>query len=276
MQKMFTVYKHTFPNNKVYIGITSKKNVYRRWSHGNGYKTQSFMWKAIQKYGWENVKHEIIAKNLSKKDACTLEIQLIAQYQSNNSKYGYNVYVGGNSGRLGIPLSNEEIENIKKYTIGRPKTADEISRIKLTLSKYWTKERRKEFGKLYGGRGFNLDENTALNIYTRLCNGECRNNLANEYKVSNSAIDRIANKQYWSIRNSDDDRLNRKLPIKYIYQYTLDRKFIRCWHTFAEIHKSLGINTGTICECCNGKRDKTKGYKWKYVLVLDNGKEIIL
>lgn len=33
----YTVYKHTSPSGKVYIGITKKKPEYR-WNHGRGYK----------------------------------------------------------------------------------------------------------------------------------------------------------------------------------------------------------------------------------------------
>ena len=59
--RKYKVYKHTFPNGKIYIGITSKKNVKRRWGNGgSGYKDQTYMRNAINKYGWENVKHEIL------------------------------------------------------------------------------------------------------------------------------------------------------------------------------------------------------------------------
>lgn len=33
---MYSVYKHTCPNNKVYIGITSRKPE-KRWKNGYGY-----------------------------------------------------------------------------------------------------------------------------------------------------------------------------------------------------------------------------------------------
>ena len=152
----------------------------------------------------------------------------------------------------------------------------EVVKIKRTLAEYWTAERREQFGKLHGGQGHKLNEEEAICIYNKLCDGADRKKLAQEYGVSKSAIDRIANKQYWSIRDSDSCILNRTLPEKYIYQYDLQDRFIRCWRTFDDIHNELCINVGTVCECCNHKREKTKGYKWKYVLILDNGKEIVL
>lgn len=35
--KKYFLYKHTFPNGKVYIGITSRVNPERRWLGGRGY-----------------------------------------------------------------------------------------------------------------------------------------------------------------------------------------------------------------------------------------------
>ena len=97
----YTVYKHIFPNNKIYIGITSQK-LHCRFKGGKGYKkynkkTQNKIYNAINKYGWENVKHEILFENLTKEKAEQKEIELIKKYKSNNSNYGYNIENGGNS-----------------------------------------------------------------------------------------------------------------------------------------------------------------------------------
>ena len=93
----YTVYKHTSPNNKVYIGIT-KRSPERRWYNGFGYRTQKFFFRAIQKYGWENFKHEILFTNLTKEEAEQKEIELIAMYKSNDRQFGYNIENGGNCG----------------------------------------------------------------------------------------------------------------------------------------------------------------------------------
>ena len=75
-----TVYVDHIPNNKVYVGITQKKVLSRWGKDGTGYKTQQLFWRAIQKYGWDNISHEIVAENLSKEEACQLEVDLIAKY----------------------------------------------------------------------------------------------------------------------------------------------------------------------------------------------------
>ena len=56
MNNIYKVYKHTTPNNKVYIGITSC-DVERRWQGGRNYKNNKYLTKKIKKYGWRNIKH---------------------------------------------------------------------------------------------------------------------------------------------------------------------------------------------------------------------------
>ena len=68
MKNNHIVYLHTnLINNKVYVGQTN--NLARRWRN-NGIEytythSNSFFGKAIQKYGWENFSHEILAQDLS-------------------------------------------------------------------------------------------------------------------------------------------------------------------------------------------------------------------
>lgn len=91
---MYTVYKHTL-NEKIYIGITSQKPE-NRWLYGWGYKECPRFYNAIKKYGWKNVKHEILFTDLTKEEAEQKEIELIALYQSADRRYGYNIDNGGN------------------------------------------------------------------------------------------------------------------------------------------------------------------------------------
>ena len=114
----FSVYKHTSPNGKIYIGITSK-NPLKRWKNGNGYKGNRHFWRAIVKYGWNNFKHEILFSGLTKNEACEKEIELIAKYKSNNQKYGYNHTIGGEINRgFHFTLSEESKRMISTRMIG--------------------------------------------------------------------------------------------------------------------------------------------------------------
>lgn len=119
--KSYKVYIHTFPNNKRYVGITSSSTLHRWGDCGQGYANQKLMWRAIQKYGWDNIQHIVIADNLTKKQACALEIQLIAFFQSNKSRYGYNVSDGGN---IPAPRSEETQKRITEKLRGRKLSAE--------------------------------------------------------------------------------------------------------------------------------------------------------
>lgn len=84
---------HTFPNGKVYIGITMR-DPKDRWLGGLGYKDNNRMFNDIVKYGWENVSHNIIQDGLSELEARSLECELIAKYQSAKPEFGYNISTG--------------------------------------------------------------------------------------------------------------------------------------------------------------------------------------
>lgn len=96
--KSYTVYRHISPSGKVYIGITCMKPEYR-WNHGKGYKEidQPVFSRAIKKYGWDNITHEILYSGLTEKDAKNLEINLIKQYKSLG--LSYNITDGEDGGR---------------------------------------------------------------------------------------------------------------------------------------------------------------------------------
>ena len=94
-ENTYTVYKHIFPNGKLYIGITSV-DVKKRWKNGKGYqKHHSKVRNAIDKFGWDNILHEIIYEHLSKTEAEKLERELILKYNTIDDKYGYNIALGG-------------------------------------------------------------------------------------------------------------------------------------------------------------------------------------
>ena len=106
--RYYQVYKHTNKiNNKVYIGITGQ-NWERRWK--TKYRTNKFFHSAILKYGEENFDHEVLFEHLTKEEAQQKEIELIAEYKSNEPKYGYNLSSGGEShnGCKGMHYQTEE------------------------------------------------------------------------------------------------------------------------------------------------------------------------
>lgn len=118
----YKVYVHRFPNGKIYIGIT-RQNPETRWQKGNGYRRNQYMYKAIKKYGWENIEHEILADFLTEQEACEMEVLLIKKYNSNKREYGYNITEGGTSPKL----EEATKEKISKSRMGL-KTAEEVKK----------------------------------------------------------------------------------------------------------------------------------------------------
>lgn len=131
--KGYFVYKHTSPSGKVYIGITSK-NPKIRWNYGHNYKHSVGFWNAIQKYGWCNIKHEILYSGLTKQDAETIEKELIKKYRSTDSNFGYNILEGGDVTQ-GIPAWNKGLPKELQPQYGKPKSKEQREKIAKTLSK---------------------------------------------------------------------------------------------------------------------------------------------
>lgn len=109
--KKWKVYRHINKiNNKMYIGITSV-SFKSRWRNGKGYNICPLFYKAINKYGWNNFKHEVLTKNgwieyidenidnllyFNKKEVEQKEIELIKEFKTYLQENGYNLSKGGN------------------------------------------------------------------------------------------------------------------------------------------------------------------------------------
>lgn len=112
---MYTIYKHTAPNGKVYIGATSLDVKDRFGRNGSKYSTQYFG-EAIKLYGWDLIKHEILYEGLTKEEADYMEKEMIKKYRSNEREYGYNIAIGGVRGEHS-QLTREKMSKTRK---GRP------------------------------------------------------------------------------------------------------------------------------------------------------------
>lgn len=106
----YTVYTHTSPSGKVYVGIS--KNLQDRWMcKGSRYLSYESIFKhAIQKYGWDNLKHEILLEGITKSEAVYAEKYLIRWYKLHG--LSYNITDGG-EGTLGMKFSQERIQKAR-------------------------------------------------------------------------------------------------------------------------------------------------------------------
>lgn len=149
---MYSVYMHTTPSGKRYIGITSK-NPRERWAHG--YRTNLHFCNAIKRYGWQNITHEVLFRGLSKEEAEEKEICLIKLYDTTNPEKGYNIASGGHSNR-GYHHSEETKNKIRERLKGVKHTTERRKNQSLARKKVWTRPQyrdqmsRSHIGKLMG------------------------------------------------------------------------------------------------------------------------------
>lgn len=115
MEKQYCVYMHMTPSGKRYFGITSTKPSIRWGKDGKGYADNKYFSRAIQKYGWDNIKHVIVCDGLTQKEACQKEIDLISEYKTNKPEHGYNLTCGG-EGATGH--KNKRAKGVRNKTTG--------------------------------------------------------------------------------------------------------------------------------------------------------------
>lgn len=114
----FFVYIHTCPNQKRYVGVTIQKTA-RRWKNGKGYIYNEHFYRAINKYGWDNIQHEVF-ETQSIELMSYWERILIYHYNTMDGDFGYNKTSGGE-------INKEVSEDVKLKLRGR-KPSEETKR----------------------------------------------------------------------------------------------------------------------------------------------------
>ena len=236
----YSVYKHTFPNGKVYIGITRRKPE-RRWGKdGSGYKeTQPIMVNAIKKYGWDNIKHEILYEGLTQEEAEAIEIQLISQYQSNNIDFGYNVENGGNS-----QGKTSESTRLKLSQIGKGRICSEETKKKISLSQCG------ENGYWYGTDGYWNGKHHSEETKKKISE-------ARKGKQGQTCSEDVKKKI------SEAQKLKRGKPVRCVETNIVYRNQ-------KEASRQTGIDRSDIGKCCNGKKNTAGGYHWEAIEEYDD------
>lgn len=112
------MYVHTCPNGKKYVGITHR-DVKTRWQYGCGYRDCTLFQKAITKFGWNNISHEVLFCDLSKEEAENKEIELIESLNLLDHRFGYNLRSGGGSSRLSEETKRKIGDKLKGQVISR-------------------------------------------------------------------------------------------------------------------------------------------------------------
>ncbi len=235
----YLVYKHTAPNGKVYIGITSRTTKERWRNNGTGYHHNEHWKNAIKKYGWENIKHEILFTDLTKEQAEQKEIELIYLYKSNQREYGYNIATGGRVNR-GFSL-NEETKK----------------KISITLKTYFANNKNVNYGK-------HLSEETKQKL--RECN--LGKKLSEETKQKISKANKGKEKPS---KFKEEVRKREQAKVNNILQVDFDGNIINKFNSIQEANRITKVDANKICAVCKCKRRYAKGFIWLY----EKDKELI-
>lgn len=229
----WAVYRHTSPSNKVYIGIT-KQNVKTRWEYGYGYISCVLFYKAIKKYGWNNIKHEILFSGLSEDKAKELEINLIRHYKALG--ISYNITDGGD-GTVGRKKTDREKELLRKAHLG----------IKLSEE---TKRKMSESRK--GKPGTMLGKKHSE---------ETKIKMSEAKKGTNNPI-------YGRIRSEEEKQKYREAQKtrRRVAKINPDSDIIEgIYDSINLAGKENNCSRAHIGDCCHGKIKLFKGYKWKFI-----------
>lgn len=254
-ERRFFVYKHTSPSNKVYIGITCKKNIKQRWGkNGRGYKECPYFYKAIQKYGWDNIQHEILFIDLSEKEAQEKEIELISFYKSNNPEFGYNLTSGG-EGRPNYVCSQETKDKMSKNNGAKnPKYRQQyLDRLSGENNPMKNPEIAQKFK-------HPLSEETKKKISERK-KGKSRLKEVRD-KLKQAHIGLTASEE--TRKKMSESHKKHPSIVRKVYQYDLQNNLIKIWKSVRQIERELHLEANKIYACCNNKIENYANYIWQY------------
>lgn len=267
---MWKIYKHTFPNGKIYIGQTKTK-LSRRFMAGNGYNNCPLMSRAIAKYGWASVKTEVIHQNITTlEEANKLEQYYIELYNSNNPQIGYNISLGG-----GIINKCNDSRILELWNNGD--TITTISQILLydkhTISNY-LQEHNISQEEIEKRKIKAISQSHRINDYEKIYHlwqeKYTYEEIMKILKCSKNSI-RLALEEYnisleERLIRGQEQSILKKTDKKAVNQYSLDGEYIQTFDSIADANRSLGKmpNASCIVTVCKGNRSKAYGYKWSY------------
>lgn len=249
----YIVYCHITPSGKRYVGITSI-GTRQRFANGKGYRTQTVFYRAIQKYGWNNIQHIVLLENLDYEHAKRYEQYFIALFKTNchrynNPSYGYNMDDGGGARQVGIYKLSEETKEKLSNTPYNDSRKTKINYFDLNGNYIGTANTFNEAQKITGVRKENILK--AVKKRIKSCGGY-QFRYFNEEDIQKGIGER---------------KVDRNDFTKYdepIYQYSLEGKFIREFCNPRTAEKITGYSSTHIIECAKGISQVSYGYIWQF------------
>lgn len=180
---MVGIYKITNKiNGKVYIGQSI--NIAKRWKahrtrpfNPNSTQYNSFIYKAIRKYGLDNFTFEVIEECL-KKDLNEREKFYIQQYDSMNPDKGYNLTAGGynsvtTNNKLTSKMVDEIYDLLMHSTFTQQEIAEQFGVSQRTISGINLGEQRMKPGYSFPLSNYRPPQEKQKNVrYCKICGAE--------------------------------------------------------------------------------------------------------
>ena len=289
----WSVYQHTSPSGKVYIGITS--DIKRRWaSKGYYYQLKDTIFaRAIRKYGWDNFIHEVLYTGLTLQQASDKEIELIQiQKQLNNS---YNITDGGqgykgkhskqhiqkrissriSNNKTKILVINKNFEYIEVFSKSEADSYLGISKgvvshvlnqpIGYTCKQHYLMELPKDAGVDINKIKENIIEILLERHHIHPEKSKrtipYKHSKETKQKISQSAKGGDMSKALLArIKNANYENVHQKAVI----QYDLNNNIINEFPSIEEANKFLEKTSKSINNCLANRAKTAFGYKWKY------------
>ena len=201
---------------------------------------------AIQKYGWDNIAHEIIETGLTKKQAEEKERYYIKLYDSTNPEFGYNITYGGGVGGRFTDETKRKISESLKAAYENPELR-EVARKRATGHKHSEETKAKMSAARKGKK--TSPESIKKSADSR------RGKTHKGHPQSAETRKKISEKNKGIHRGGIGATPKPVICVEtgIVYKST------------AIAAKELGLCRASICAVCIGKRNNLFGFTWRYV-----------
>ncbi len=270
----WSVYMHTVPAeingcgfDKYYIGVTSKQPK-ERWENGKGYRTQAF-YNAIIKYGWNNIRHDVVATNMAKNDALDLERLLIFLYKTTDKVHGYNVALGGQ----GDDMTDDTIAKLSAISKANWENPIYVEKVKSNLKRGADNHKSKKIVLLNTKEVFECEMNAMkkYGVAQSVIGKYCRRKSICEKKDANG--NNLVFRWYSDFIKMSEEEIQEEIKHDTMYcNRTKHKKPVVCVNTgevfdyLFEAQNKYSVNRDSITGCCKG----TKRYGGK----LESGEKL--
>lgn len=251
-------------NGKMYIG--QSVDIERRWGRhrselrGNDHDNKHLQ-NAWNKDGESNFEFTVICE-CDESQLNTKEIDYISKLRTYDPDFGYNKTYGGEGGRPTEETRRKQSEAHKGKYCGENHP---------NYGKHLSEETKEKISETCKGRTFseehkeNLSENNSRYWKGKTRSEETREKISDSLK-GKTVSEETRKKLSESLKGkslSEEHKRNLSTPIVQIDPST--NKVINVWESSMDAQRVGGYHQGNIIQCCKGKRNTHKGYKWQYL-----------